>query len=95
MNTKRSPPSRKADRTRKRARPHGPYATRRRAAIKALFQWPWGTLTTGELARGSREAARRRPAAERRRAARKAVRTKGPRLRRQAARQAARTRARG
>jgi len=70
------------------------HAARSRAAYKALFRQPWGTLTTEEMSRGSRQAARQRPASDRRRSARKAVRTKGPGLRSRAARKAARSRTR-
>jgi hypothetical protein len=69
------------------------HAARSRAATKALRHvHPQSRLTTEELSRGSREAARQRSAADRKRAARRAVRTKGPRARSEAARKAARTR---
>jgi hypothetical protein len=67
-------------------------AARSRAAYKALSRQPWGTLTHEEMSRGSRQAARQRPASDRSRSAKRAVRTKGPRLRSEAARKAARTR---
>ena len=92
MKTKRSAAARKATRTRMRTQPR---TTRRGAAIRVLFRQPWGALLTKEIFQGSRQASRRRPAAERRRPARKAVRTGGRRPRRQAARRATRPRARG
>jgi hypothetical protein len=67
------------------------HAARSRAAYKALSRQPWGTLTTEELSRGSREAARQRPAAARSRSARKAVRTKGQSLHRTSKRPRARS----
>jgi hypothetical protein len=83
--------ARKAAKTRMRTQSH---AARSRAAYKALSRQPWGTLTTEEMSRGSRQAARQRTAADRSRSARRAVRTKGPRLRSAAARKAARSRSR-
>ena len=62
------------------------HAARSRAAYKALSRQPWGTLTTEALSRGSRQAARQRPASDRSRSARKAVRTKGQSLHRTAKR---------
>ena len=75
--------ARKAAKTRMRTQSH---AARSRAAFKALSRQPWGTLTTEELSRGARQAARQRPASARSRSARKAVRTKGQTLRRAAKR---------
>ena len=65
--------ARKAAKTRMRTQSH---AARSRAAYKALSRQPWGTLTREELSRGSREAARKRPASARSRSARKAARTR-------------------
>ena len=93
MKTNRSAAARKAARTRMKTQSH---AARSRAAFKALRHvHPQSRLTTEELSRGSRQAARERGSSDLKRAARRAVRTKGPRVRSQAARKAARTRARG
>jgi hypothetical protein len=53
------------------------HAARSRAAYKALRNvQPKSRLTTEELSRGARQAARQRSAAERKRSASKAVRTR-------------------
>lgn len=91
MTRTRRAAARKAARNRMRTQSH---AARSRAATKALFRQPWGTVTTEALSRGARQAAAQRSPADRKRSARKAVRTKGPRLRRRTARKTARTRSR-
>lgn len=83
----------RSEAAKKAARTKGP-AVMRRAGHQALAGEPLGTVGYEELARGSREVARRRGAAARRRSAMKAVRTKGAAGRRAASRKAARTRAR-
>ena len=85
----------KAKQDEEKARSHKPVSRKRsRARIKALQKEPTDTVSSRELSKQAKTAAKRRTASDRSKAAKKAARTKGPKERSLAAKKAARTRAR-